>query len=1194
MPERVKGVQPKATTPAEVRSPARRGPGAAAEGSAAATVEMPAAAATGAERVKLFRYLQRTQGNAQVAQMVARLRPPAIRPAVALQRQATACPAPPKEPVSTPPDQDPKFTAVESKIKQQSKDLKKHPTAKSKAKEAQAAAEPPSNDRESQAKAAQAEEMGTAQPAPFDKKAFIEAVRKAIDAASPKTLDEADQFASSGKAGQVKNQVMDKVAKGKEDSAKDVKAKSEQAPDPSKATPKPVTPMAEEKPGAAPADPGAAKAMPGPAPAEQTNLECGACETNAKMAEAGVTEEHLKKSNEPQMQQAVEAKKAGEEHSARAPAEVRSQEQQQLESARQGATNETTSSLNTMHQQRRGILGRVGGDKSSTKARDEAKRAEVSTHIEGIYNTTKREVDGILNGLDDKVSSAFTTGESRARRMFEDNHKTEMARWKDRRYSGVDGAMRWLADKFSPPGDEEAKIFREARNLYLQEMDTVISDVADVVGQELTKAKKRIQQGRDEIRKYVGTLSPELRKVGEEAQQAIASKFDDLDQDVNSKQDSLVNDLAQKYVEARKSVDDKIKQMQEENKGLWDMATEAVGEALEAIEKLKDLFMTTLARAANAFTKILEDPVAFIGNFMNAVKSGFMAFASNILEHLKKGLLGWLFGALASAGIEIPSSFDLKGILKMVASILGLTWGAIKARLVRLIPWLGPVIDFVEDKIEVVAAFVKDGLAGVWNWIKERLTDLKEMILTPIKEFVVESIVKAGITWIIGLLNPAGALAKVIQALIGVVQWVMERGAALGQLIRAVVDAVHDIAHGGMGGVPAKIESALGNAVPLVISFLANLLGLGGISDKIKQIIQAVQRPIGQAIDFVIGGAIKAGKKLFTAIKGRFGRARGQLEEQPESPESKAVKEKAHRQVAEQMRTPFKTTADMQTVVQSILTTLRPEGLRSLSANENRTRPGTYDIVAVASPPESVGTASVSEVDVEAVKAAIASAGAEKGRADAKHAAEGGERGQVWASGGGRLLPQGAGEAPESGEVATEMTPYIAAKMAMFTELGEHHDVTAMTTLTPEAEAEIRRLRARQARLKTDAGKENVEREIQKLLRRVGSYLHGAEYEGRTKEQREAHSQETGEWLPKRSARDQGIPGYADVVHAEKNIYRITGAQAIGVSTLPQCHQCVLWFKERAMSDKKFIVVASDSVRIFMPNGEIKDPSAFT
>ena len=38
------------------------------------------------------------------------------------------------------------------------------------------------------------------------------------------------------------------------------------------------------------------------------------------------------------------------------------------------------------------------------------------------------------------------------------------------------------------------------------------------------------------------------------------------------------------------------------------------------------------------------------------------------------------------------------------------------------------------------------------------------------------------------MLNPAGALVKVVQALIGVVQWIMERGAALMDFVGTVID----------------------------------------------------------------------------------------------------------------------------------------------------------------------------------------------------------------------------------------------------------------------------------------------------------------------------------------------------------------------------------------------------------------------
>src|SRR5260370_23839237 len=101
------------------------------------------------QQIRFLRGLQRRYGNDQVAHVLALVReasPPAgenaggrsaaSRLSVQLQA-ATACPAPPQAPVSTPPDQDPKFQAVESKIRKDSAGLKKHPPANAKAAEAQ-------------------------------------------------------------------------------------------------------------------------------------------------------------------------------------------------------------------------------------------------------------------------------------------------------------------------------------------------------------------------------------------------------------------------------------------------------------------------------------------------------------------------------------------------------------------------------------------------------------------------------------------------------------------------------------------------------------------------------------------------------------------------------------------------------------------------------------------------------------------------------------------------------------------------------------------------------------------------------------------------------------------------------------------------------------------------------------------------
>lgn len=829
--------------------------------------------------------LQGRAGNTAVARLVAQQssasrQPAASLPGLSAQRLADggACPAPPVAPEAPSPKTDPKFAAVESKAAGAAKDLKKHPSGKAEAKQAQNAAVPPGDDKASQAKEAQADKMDAAKPKGFDKAAFVAAVKAAVAKAAPQNLDEADKFASSGKADAVKGEVLGKVTEGKQDSAKDVAEKTRQAPDPSVAKDKPVTPLQEQAAKQAqPVDGG--KAMPDKAPAEQTDLRAGSCEINAKMADAQVTEEHLEKSNEPQMQDAAKAKKEADAHAATAPAEVRQKEQQVLKQQTAAAQGSAQAAVTSMAGGQRTATGQVETKKSAAKQKEEKERADVSREINAIYDKTKVEVEGILTGLDGKVNTEFETGERHARQEFTAKHKADMEAYKDRRYGGPGGWALWTADLFMDLPAEADKIFDDAKKLYEQRMEAVVNKVADIIGTELGNAKNKIAEGRQKIKEYVASRPKNLQKFANEAATEMSGKFDQLESDVDAKQESLVEDLAQKYVEARNAVDEEIKAEQEKNKGFVSKAKDAVGESVQAIVKLKDLFMGLLARAASAFNDILKDPLKFVGNFMNAVKQGFLNFANNIVEHLKKGLKGWLFGQLADAGIEIPDKLDAMSILKMIASLLGLTWGNIKGKLVAKVPWLAKIEqawDFLESKVEVFKVLATKGVAGLWNWLKEKVGDLKQLVFDQIKSFVIERIVKAGITWVLGMLNPAGALIKIIDAVIKVVQWIMEKGEQLGDLIGSIVDAVKDVATGGGGGVPAKIEGSLSKAVPVVISFLASLLGLGGISAKVKSILQSAQELVGKGIDAVIGAALKVAKpllaaagKLFTKIKAK-------------------------------------------------------------------------------------------------------------------------------------------------------------------------------------------------------------------------------------------------------------------------------------------------------------------------------------
>jgi hypothetical protein len=769
-------------------------------------------------------------------------------------------------PPGTRPEQDPQFRKMKSTIKGDAKALRTHPAAPGEAAKAQAAAVPPGNDVSSQAQAAQVEAMGTAQPGTFDKAKFIAAVRAAIAKAAPANAKEAEEFGSSGKADEVKGAVKGQVGAGKDASAQDIKGKAEQAPDPSKATPKAVTPLAPEKPPGQPGDPGSAAAMPKPAPAEQTDLSQPKGEVDGAMAKDGVTEETLAQSGEPEFTGALAAKKEGEAHSATAPGQVRADESKVLADVKAGAGTDAKGALATMVGAKTSANTGVGGQKSATKAADEKDRARVANEMEAIYTATKTDTEKILTDLDGKVDSAFEAGEKEAKDAFEDYHSTRVRDWKiDRYLLSVGGSLKWIADQFKPLHPDLVKIFADARALYVSKMDVVIGKVADLVGTELGRARARIVEGRAAIKKYVAEQKGDAARLAKEAEASIDSKFDDLDKSVDDKQEGLVDTLANKYVEARNAIDERIKALQDENKGFWEKAKDAIAGVLDTIKKLKDMLLGLLARAANAVETIIKDPIGFLGKLMAGIKAGLDKFVGNIVGHLKKGLQGWLFGQLADAGIELPEKFDLKGIFTLVASIIGLSWANFRTRLVKAVG--APVAGKIEQGLDFVKAIASGGIAAAWTFIADKLSNIKDMVMDQIRNFVIEKIVVAGIQWLIGLLNPAAAFIKACKMIYDVVMWFVNNGARIKALVEAVLDSVEAVLSGGVGKVASMIEDALAKMLPVAIGFLASLLGLGGLSDKIKKILDTVQKPVNMAFDFLIGKAVKFGKSLLTKLK---------------------------------------------------------------------------------------------------------------------------------------------------------------------------------------------------------------------------------------------------------------------------------------------------------------------------------------
>lgn len=777
---------------------------------------------------------------------------------------------PPVAPVGTRPEEDPAFVRVTGGVKGVAKDKKSHPTAASKAQEAQGAALAPTDDMAGQAKAAKVDKMDSQQAGTFDKKAFIAAVKTAIEAKAPKNLKEACD-PSASKAGEVKGEVKGMVGQGKDDAAHDIEASAEAAPDQSKSIAKPVTPMSQENPGAAPAIP-ADGAVPKPAPAEQTNLEAGKHEVDQEMADANVTDEQLAKSNEPEFQGALADKQKAAQHAKTAPAEYRQQEKATLAQGREQAEADTKGGVAAMQGAKGAAMAKLMAAKGTTKSKDEQKRADVTNKIQGIFAATEADVKKTLEGIDPKVDAAFEKGEAGAKQAFESYVSAKMSAYKADRYSGWLGGLRWAKDKLLGMPDKVNEFYVAGREIYLKQMDGVIANVADIVGNDLKAAKDRIAKGRGEIAAYVKTLSPDLRKVGADAAKEIGDKFEQLESDVDNKQNEVVESLATKYVEARKGLDERIEELQAENKGLVDKAIGAIKAVINTIRELVTMLKNTLARAAAAISDIIKDPIGFLGNLIGAIKGGINKFFANIGTHLKKGLMGWLFGQLGEAGIEIPDTFDVKGIIKLLASIFGLTWANIRNRIVKQIG--EKAMAAIEKGVDIFQKIASGGIGAIWEMLVEKLGDIKNMIMEQIQDFVITKIITAGITWLISLLNPAAAFIKACKLIYDVVMFFVNNAARIMKFVNTVIDGVVDIAKGNVSAVVNKIEDALGQMVPILIGFIASVLGIGGIGEKIKSIIQAIQRPFNKAIDFVIKKGLKVAGPVIRGLKGLGAKAK--------------------------------------------------------------------------------------------------------------------------------------------------------------------------------------------------------------------------------------------------------------------------------------------------------------------------------
>jgi hypothetical protein len=777
---------------------------------------------------------------------------------------------------------DPRFQKVMTRLDKSAARTKKHPPAAKKAAEAKAAAEPPKNEKMAAAKEHQVSAMQETETKKPDQNSFLNELLTAIKRAIPQKVGDTETFMQGEQRQQVQNTMSGSLNKQKAQATGDLKATAEKEPDPKGVEGKEATPLPSDKPATPPAI-GASDAIPEPRDDSEVSLQQGKQEADDKLKEAQVTPEQLKKANDPRFTAVLTAKSDVDQHADTAPQKYRADEHKTLTQEAIKAASDEKNGLTALQNVHDKSGAAVKQHQLTAKGQDEARRKEVTDHIESIYNETKQAVEQKLRDLETKVTTAFDDGVNgalaRMKKYINDRY--------DERYSGFFGFLDKIGDYFDPLPPDVQAFYDQGRDLFMEELNHVVANIATIVDAQLGEAKNEIAKGQQRIRDFVLTLHGDLRAVGQAAERAVASRFDELRQSVDDKKHDLVQKLAQRYKEACDKADEELKKIQDEHKSFIVKLAEKLAEVVKILADFKDRITNMFKAGIDTILLIVAHPIDFLMHLIDAIKLGVNQFVDNIWTHLKEGFMAWLFGTLEDAGIEIPKDLSLGSLFKLVLQILGITYPKMRAKAVK---YLGERnVAIIEQVGQFLYTLITGGPDALWEQVKEFLGNLKEMVLDALQNWIVTTIIKEAVIKLLSLFFPVSAIIEAIKGIYHTVTFFIERINQILAFVESIINSVHKIAVGDIVDAANWIEKALAKTIPIIISFLAELIGLGGLSDKIRETVTKIQTYVDKAIDALIEKAIKWVKSLFG--KGKEEKPDDRTPEQKEADLHKGVAE---------------------------------------------------------------------------------------------------------------------------------------------------------------------------------------------------------------------------------------------------------------------------------------------------------------
>lgn len=748
-----------------------------------------------------------------------------------------------------------------------------HDTAATKLQQSVQAVVHPPSEGQSKSNAGQVNVVSQ-KPAPVaDERKGKQKLEESLAENIPKSLEDVDNFKQNRKAQHMGAAVL-AVVQSDKNAVTSTFGEMEQTPAPAPAEHTPVELPPEE---IAPATPAMNLGDGAIAPLlkEHTDVSRYTSEADRNLAEEGVTQEQLDLVDSGPLAEANREKKGLEQAARTQPAAVQQFARQESQGVSRDLRQEEKVQRDGLRQKRKAGLGATRQRQSGAKLALAKKRDEVALKINSIFTTAQNSVKKKLADLEASSMKRFDEGQARATKEFEDTVERELDAFKEDRYSGFWGkakkAKDWLLGMDDLP--EVKAIFDRNRARFVDTINRLVEQITADNRRVIQECKNELAIARTTIKELVDNLEPGLKDIGRKAAEEMGGKLDELDQFVGRKEQELQQSLKDKQTAAIRAIDEKIEKMKEAMAGalaklgkllllaakkFFTWALQKFGYSLEEIEGI-------INRGAAVLKAIFTKPIQFVKNLVRSAMDGFQSFAKNFLVHLKDAIFEWLTGSLE--GIQLPSSWTLRGIASVALQMLRITYQNLRGKLVKATS--ESAVKSMESGFDLVVSLVKEGPVAAWEKLSEMAEDIKAAFIEGVTNFLQIKVVQKAIETIVSMFIPGAGIVRAVVGIYDTVVFFIQKAKQIAKMVSSFLSSIAEIAAGNLSAAAAALENGLARALSLVISFLAKFLRLDGVTAKIRAAIQKLGDKVDGILDRVVEWIVKKASRLGGRVSGR-------------------------------------------------------------------------------------------------------------------------------------------------------------------------------------------------------------------------------------------------------------------------------------------------------------------------------------